>query len=285
MPMHNPPGPEVGGGGAAVEDAEVEELLREVGAFQLEGYRSLEAAGVQVKDADGGRPSVVTRYDVETERRVHEFLARRSPGDSFLGEELGNVRRDPRRYWILDPIDGTTNFTQRIPFWGPSLALLDAGGIARGWIHFPALGEMYRAARGGGAFRNGRPIRTSSVREYSDLCTVATVSRSHRRFRLSCPAKHRILGSVVVNLAYLAAGTFAASYCRASIWDIAAGILIAKEAGAAIETDPPIESIDPAAIEPGRSPSISVWATANRDLPPFRRYLHPLPGSGPKPTT
>jgi myo-inositol-1(or 4)-monophosphatase len=258
------------------EIAAIEGLLREVGAFQLEGYRSLGPGGIEVKEDAGHGMSVVTRFDVETERRVQAFLEGLFPGDSFLGEELGAVRRDPSRHWILDPIDGTSNFTQGIPFWGPYLALWDDRGPARAWIHLPALGQMFRAERGGGAFLDGRPIHTSRVTEYSNLATVATVSRMHRRFRLTCPAKHRILGSIVANLAYLASGTFAAIYCRGSLWDIAAGILIAREAGAVIETDPPLESLRPAELEPGRSPSVAVWGTANPELPPFRRYLEPL---------
>jgi len=258
------------------KDPLIEGLLREVGAFQLEGYRSLQPGGVAVKEDQGHGVSVVTHYDEETERRVHTFFEKEFPGDSFLGEEHGNVRRDPSRYWILDPIDGTSNFTQGIPFWGPSLAFWDAEGPARAWIHLPALGQMFHAERGRGAFLDGAPIRSSRVSEYSNLCTVATVSRMHRRFRLTCPAKHRILGSIVANLAYLASGTFAAMYCRGSLWDIAAGVLIAQEAGAVLEMDPPLHSVRPGDLEPGRSPSISIYATANAQLPPFRRFIEPL---------
>ena len=259
-----------------IDDRAIEDLLREVGAYQLEGYRRLEKSSVAVKDDAGRGLSVVTEFDRRTEERVKAFIEGRRPEDSFLGEELGNVRRDPRRYWILDPIDGTSNFTQGIPFWGPSLALWDERGPARGWIYFPALGEMYRAARGGGAFRDGAPLRTSAVAEYSNLSTVATVSRMHRRYRLTCPAKHRILGSVVANLCYLASGAFAAMYCRASIWDIAAGFLLAREAGAVLESEPSFEAADPAAVDPAHAPSISVYGMATARLPSLKEFLEPL---------
>jgi myo-inositol-1(or 4)-monophosphatase len=265
------------GPGPAIDDLAVENLLREVGRYQLEGYRSLSRGPVAIKEDSGHGLSVVTEYDLETERRVQAFVAERFPGDSFLGEELGNIRKDPRRTWVLDPIDGTSNFTQAIPFWGPSLAFWDAAGPARGWIYFPALDQMFRAARGGGAFRDGARIHTSGAAEYSNLVTVATVSRLHRRFRLTCPAKHRILGSIVVNFAYLASGSFAAMYCRGSVWDLAAGVLLAREAGAVLECDPPLESLDLAALDPRKSPSISVYAMANARLPSFRRYIEPLP--------
>ena len=119
--------------GLPAGDEEIEALLRDVGRYQLEGYNGLDRQRVSVKADTGYGYSVVTEYDVETERRVHDFLAERFPGDSFLGEELGNRKRDPRRYWVLDPIDGTSNFTQGIPFWGPSLAFWDEAGPARGW--------------------------------------------------------------------------------------------------------------------------------------------------------
>jgi myo-inositol-1(or 4)-monophosphatase len=260
----------------AMDYEAIESMLREVGRYQLEGFRKLQKDEVHVKEGGSHGLSVVTEYDLESERRVHDFLHARFPGDSFLGEEHGNVRRDPSRYWILDPIDGTSNFTQGIVYWGPTLCLWDAEGPAAGWIYFPALDEMFHARRGEGATRNGAPIRASTVAEYSDLCTVATTSRLHRRYRLAVPAKHRVLGSLVVNLAYLASGAFAACYCRANVWDVAAGILLAKEAGAVIETKPELSSIDLAALDPARPASLTVLGKANTKLPSLDTYLIPI---------
>lgn len=254
----------------------IEALLRDVGAYQLEGYRRLQATDVHIKDGGSYGLSVVTEYDEESERRIHDALARSFPRDSFLGEEHGNVRRDPRRYWILDPIDGTSNFTQGVVYWGPTLCLWDGGGPAAGWIYLPATDELFHARRGEGAFLNGRRIQTSAVTEYSDLSTVATTSRLHRRARLAAPAKHRILGSLVVNLAYLARGTFAAAYCRANVWDVAAGVLIAREAGAVIDCEPALESIDPGAIDAAHPVSLTVHARANARLPPLRDLILPI---------
>ena len=112
---------------------EVERLLRDVGAYQLEGYRTLTREDISIKEDTGHGRAVVTKYDVETEKRVFQFVEQHFPKDSFLGEENGNVRKDPDRYWILDPIDGTTNFTQGLPFWGPSLAFFDEEGAKEGW--------------------------------------------------------------------------------------------------------------------------------------------------------
>jgi myo-inositol-1(or 4)-monophosphatase len=255
----------------------VEDFLREVGAFQLDGFRKLRSSDIQIKEGGSHGLSVVTGYDVETEKRTARFIEERFPADSFLGEETGNVRRDPGRYWILDPIDGTSNYTQGVVYWGPSLCLWDASGPSAGWIYMPAVDELFHARRGEGAWRNGSPIRSSRVTEYSDLCTVATTSRLHRRMRLAAPAKHRILGSVVVNLAYVASGNFAASYARAHVWDLAAGVLIAREAGAVVDCTPAFETLRPADMTPGAAPAITVFARGNRDLPSLEGFLAPVP--------
>lgn len=260
-----------------IDNRAVESLLRDLGRYQLEGYRTLGRADITVKDDTSHGYSVVTEYDIESERRVFDFVKEHFPGDSFLGEENGNVKRDPRCYWVLDPIDGTSNFTQGVAYWGPSLAFWDDRGPERGWIYFPVLDQMFHAVRGEGAFLDGAPIRCSGVGEYSNLCTVGTVSRLHRRYRLRCPAKHRILGSIIVNLAYLAQGSFAAIHCRGSVWDLAAGVLLAREAGAVVHCDPEFETIDIGSIDPGNRLSISVHAMANDRLPHLGDFIEAIP--------
>ena len=255
---------------------DIESLLRDVGAYQLSGYRNLQQSEIRVKDDTGYGKSVVTEYDVESERRIFEFVSERFPDDSFLGEEHGNVRRSPSRYWLLDPIDGTTNFTQGVAYWGPTLALCDERGPVEGWIYFPALDEMFHARRGEGATMNGHPIHASGVKEYSKLCSVTTTSSCHRLYQLTTTAKHRILGSLVVNMAYLATGTFAACFCQAHVWDIAAGLVIATEAGAVIDCRPAWETLDISAMEVESAPSLTIFARANSTLPSLEEYLVPL---------
>ncbi len=255
---------------------EVERLLRDVGAYQLEGYRTLTREDISIKEDTGHGRAVVTKYDVETEKRVFQFVEQLFPKDSFLGEENGNVRKDPGRYWILDPIDGTTNFTQGVPFWGPSLAFFDEEGAKEGWVFFPVLGQMFYARRGGGAFLDGVPIHSATVEEYSAFCSVGTVSTFHRKFHLRCPAKHRILGSIIANLCYVATGAFAATYFQGNLWDLAAGELIAREAGAVVDASPGLDTLDIASIDPKKTSSITVYAMANDKLPHFKNCVVPL---------
>ena len=257
---------------------DIEELLREVGRYQLEGYRNLQQSEIQVKADTGYGKSVVTEYDVASERRVYDFVSKRFPQASFLGEEHGNVRKTPERYWLLDPIDGTTNFTQGVAYWGPTLALCDVDGPLEGWIYFPALDEMFHARRGEGATMNGIAISTSPVTEYSKLCSVTTTSSFHRLYQLNVPAKHRILGSLVVNMAYLATGTFAACFCQAHVWDIAAGLLIAGEAGAGVECRPAGNTLDIPGMDPDNAPSLTIFGKAHATLPSLcLLYTSPSP--------
>lgn len=255
----------------------VEQLLRGLGKYQLEGYHSLNKSDISIKDDTSHGYSVVTEYDIESERRVFQFVEKNFPEDSFLGEENGNIRKNTDRYWILDPIDGTSNFTQGVPFWGPSLGFWDEKGPERGWIYFPVLDQMFFGVRGGGAFMDGKPIHTSGIKEYSNLCTVGTVSRLHRKARLRCPAKHRILGSIIVNMAYLATGSFSAIHCRGSVWDLAGGMVIAREAGAVIETDPDFDSLDISKMDPKSVPSIAVYGMGNEKLPSLKGFIESIP--------
>lgn len=258
------------------------DFLRELGRYQLEGYRKLMTSDVQVKEGGSYGLTVVTEYDIESERRTFDFLRKLHPGDSFLGEESGNVRGSPDRYWVLDPIDGTTNFTQGIAYWGPTLAFWDEMGPESGWIYMPALDQLFFARRGQGATLNGKRIHASKATEYSELVSVATTSSLHRRWRLTVPAKQRILGSLVVNLAYVATGAFVASYSRAHVWDIAAGVLLAQEAGALVESRPDLHTLRLAEIDPGSSPSLTILARANAGLPSLERFLEPLPMERPR---
>jgi len=265
----------------------VEPFLRDLGQYQLEGYRRIEEADIQVKESASFGQAVVTEHDVESERRVSRFIEENFPDDSLLGEEHGNVKRNPERYWVLDPIDGTSNFTQGIAYWGPTLALVERGRVAAGWIYLPVIDEMFHAGEGEGAYMNGVRIRSSRATQYTEFTTVATTSLLHKRARLTVPAKHRILGSLVINLAYLASGTFAAVYCRAHIWDVAAGILIAREAGAVVECRPDPFPLDLAELDLRTAPSFTIYGRANETLPSLEGYLlqieEPGPGPGPGP--
>jgi histidinol-phosphatase len=113
----------------------------------------------------------VTRADREAEEAVVARLGAAFPGIGFLGEESG-ARGDQRRRWIVDPIDGTTNFVRGIPYWATLLALEEDGEVTLGVVHAPAAGELLWARRGAGAFADGRPLRVSAVGRLAEATLV-----------------------------------------------------------------------------------------------------------------
>jgi myo-inositol-1(or 4)-monophosphatase len=256
----------------------LEAELRRIGDLQLEGARTLRSDQVQVKRNAAGETSLVTHHDTESERQLHAFLRREFPAHSFLGEETGNEPRDPQHYWILDPIDGTSNFAHGIPYWGPSLAYWRRGLPLLGLVYFPALGTLFKAWRGGGAWQDRARIRTSDAREYTSLTTVALHSRTHYTHHLQLRAKVRVLGSIIGNMCFTASGTFVAAHGRGRLWDLAAGLLILEEAGAVVETEPDVRRLDPATYARHGSPGelLTLVARANAHLPPLSRYLAPV---------
>jgi myo-inositol-1(or 4)-monophosphatase len=254
---------------------QLEAEVRRVGALQLQGAKSLRSEDIQMKCNAAGERSVVTEHDVESERQFRDFLRREFPDHSFLGEETGNDVRDPEHYWIVDPIDGTTNFANGIPYWGPSLAYWHRGQPTLAVVYFPQFDSLFTAQRGCGAQHNGEPIHTSDAREYSSLTTVALHSRTHYTHRLRLRAKVRVLGSIIGNMCYTAQGTFAAAHGRGRLWDLAAGVLILEEAGALVETRPDHMKIDVAeyARNGDAGEVMTLFARANHHLPPLSRFL------------
>lgn len=255
----------------------LEAEVRRLGDYQVHESRSLAADQVRVKRVTGDEDSLVTDIDLESERRLLAFVQREFPEHSFLGEETGHHPRDPAHYWIVDPIDGTTNFTHGIPYWGPSVAYWHRGQPVLGLVYFPALDCLFKAIRGGGATLNDTPIHTSDVEAYSSLTMVALHSRSHYSQHLRSRAKVRVLGSIIANMCFTARGTFAAMHGRGRLWDVAAGILILMEAGAVIDCEPDCRSIEPSRYgRDGHEAALfSLQARANAKLPPLGQFLAP----------
>ncbi|HEY9424752.1 MAG TPA: inositol monophosphatase family protein [Microterricola sp.] len=187
-----------------------------------------------------------TATDFAIEDAVRELLARETPDIGFLGEERGHTG-DRERYWCLDPIDGTTNFSRGLPNYGVSLALIEDGRQAFGTIALPAHGERY-VTRDGSAQLNERPIRvadTSNLRDaivsFGDFATGAgSDAKNARRLTMlgslaASVGRVRMLGSAATDLAWLAAGRLDAVVIDANrSWDVAAGIALARAAGAVI---------------------------------------------------
>jgi myo-inositol-1(or 4)-monophosphatase len=206
----------------------------------LESYwRSLPRGAISEKKKN----DFVTRADKESEEVIAARIRERFPRDGFLGEEGG--RRgggDEARIWIVDPLDGTTNFIAGFPFWCVSVAAREKGEIVAGVVWDPLRAELYAAERGGGAFRNGERLRVTEQPNL-DGAFLATgfPFRSKERIDLYLALFRALFlraravrraGSAALDLANVAAGVFDGFFeFKLSIWDIAAGSLLIEEAG------------------------------------------------------
>ncbi len=190
-----------------------------------------------------GPADFVSSADTRAETILFEELLRARPGYGFLMEERGAVAgADKTHRWIVDPLDGTTNFLHGIPHFAISIALERDGELVSALIYNPANGDTFTAERGKGAFLDDRRIRVAGRTEF-DNCVIATGiphrgKPDHGLFLRECEnvmgrcAGVRRMGAASLDLAWLAAGRFDGFWERnLKPWDMAAGILIVREAG------------------------------------------------------
>ena len=195
-----------------------------------------------------GSIDLVTETDVAVEAFLKERLGELLPQAEFLAEESCVAGQEPSPLcWIIDPVDGTTNFVHRIPQVGTSVALWADGHVVLGVVNVPMMDECFWAGLGMGAFRNGEPIHVSSAEVLSDavVATGFPYAIAERlddvlaRLALVLPKAQgvRRIGAASVDLAYVAAGRQDAFYeMLLKPWDVAAGWLLVEEAGGRVTT-------------------------------------------------
>ncbi len=194
-----------------------------------------------------GRIDLVTEVDLAVERAFRAMVAERFPDHDVLAEEFGATeRRAPARHcWILDPLDGTTNYAHGLPIFCCSLALEVEGVLEIAAVYDPAKGELFTAERGGGALLNGQPMHVSGAATLIDALLVTGFPYNVQETSepivglfgefLGRAQAVRRLGSAALDLCYVAAGRFDAFWEeRLKPWDVAAGALIVQEAGGTI---------------------------------------------------
>jgi myo-inositol-1(or 4)-monophosphatase len=190
-----------------------------------------------------GPGDYVSQADRKAEDIIHSELSRARPGYSFLMEERGAIEGDDGQHtWIVDPLDGTTNFLHGIPIFAISIALERQGQIVAAVVYNPAMDELYTAERGGGAFMNDRRLRVAARTKLSDS-VIATgiphLGRGHHgkalvdlRNVMGEVSGIRRLGAASLDLAYVAAGRVDGYWEDwLAAWDMAAGLLLVREAG------------------------------------------------------
>lgn len=218
----------------------LEKIVREAGMVAMRYFNDLDELAVSKKSAR----DLVTDADVAVEHYLKDALAEQCPEYGFWGEESGKTANQTSR-WVVDPIDGTHSFSKGQYFWGISVALEIDGELVMGAVYAPALDDFYAAEQGKGVWKNGRPIRVSAETQLADsmvstgfaclrqylednnlqrFCRIAQVTTGQRRF-----------GSAALDLCLVADGQVDAFWEQElNLYDVAAGALIAREAGASI---------------------------------------------------
>ncbi len=175
-----------------------------------------------------GPQDFVTNCDIKTEKIIIEELKKARPNYSIISEESGiEINKDKKNTWIIDPIDGTVNFLHGIPHFAISIALRSDNEIISGLIFDPIKNEIFYAEKNNGAFFNNHRMRVSKKNQIND-CLFATGGEINNE--LDIP--HRKSGCAALDMAYVASGRYDGYYQNnVNLWDIAAGIILVKEAG------------------------------------------------------
>ena len=201
--------------------------------FERRGELAVEAKGLQ---------DFVSAADRDVERMIVDRLSAEFPGDAFLGEEHGQSGSG-RACWVIDPIDGTSNFVRGISFWCVSVGLLVDNVPVLGFIHDPVRDELYAARRGHGATCNGRTMRASQAEPSAARVNLGFgFGEDPRRFSetmaglLARGTEFCRLGSAAMALACVADGRLEGFWQpRIKSWDVCAGLVLASEAGAVVD--------------------------------------------------
>ncbi|MDG4648692.1 inositol monophosphatase family protein [Roseibacterium sp. SDUM158017] len=218
-----------------------ERLAAEAGALLLDRWQARGRLAVTTKRAG----DFVSEADRAAEDLLRAGIAEARPGDGWLGEETGAADGNGRR-WIVDPLDGTTNFLRGIGHWAVSVALEEGGALTLGVVHDPVRGETFAARRGQGATLNGRQVAVADTKDMSaalfgtgipfgGMAHIDDHADDLARLMPACAGVRR-MGAAALDLAYVATGRLDGFWeRRLQPWDIAAGLVLLREAGAVVE--------------------------------------------------
>jgi myo-inositol-1(or 4)-monophosphatase len=211
------------------------EAARAAARIQMDLYERLESVDFK------SEKDVVTEADHRSEEAILEIIGKAFPADAFLAEESGESGRIADRLWVIDPLDGTVNYANGIPFFAVSIGLCIDGEPSLGVVLDPTRDELFTAVSGGGAFLNGRRIHNPGRRLSDAVVSLGLPSRGfgqqyreiRKRVRIT-----RAMGSATLSLTYVANGRFDvyAQWTKLSVWDICAAGVIAIEGGAVVSS-------------------------------------------------
>lgn len=216
---------------------------RKAGRSLVKDFREVENLQVSMK----GAGDFVSKADLAAEEIIKEELLGARPTYGWLAEESGEIEgKDPTRRWIVDPLDGTTNFLHGLPHWAVSIALEHKGEIVAGVIFDAAKDEMFFAEKGAGSWMNDTRLRVSGRHRmiesifatglpFAGRSDLPATLQDLARLMPACAGVRR-WGAAALDMAYVAAGRYDGFWeRRLNAWDIAAGIVIVREAGGLIQ--------------------------------------------------
>ncbi|TAD97270.1 MAG: inositol monophosphatase [Bacteroidetes bacterium] len=217
------------------------DLAVEVGAFIVQELQSFDRSKTEFK----GINNLVSYVDKQAEHRIVEKLKELLPESGFIAEEGTGNPVENGYNWIIDPLDGTTNFIHAIPIFSISIALMKKDEILLGVVYEPNLKECFHAIKGQGAFLNDKKIQVSSATTLSESLIATGFPYQHQDKMknylnllyafIERTHGFRRMGSAAIDLAYVAAGRLEAFYeYNLNAWDVAAGALLVQEAGGTV---------------------------------------------------
>lgn len=224
------------------DDTQIHEAMRVAQALADEVRTHLLRAFDGARDATlKGDGTLVTQADLEADRLITQRLRERFPEHEILSEERKTFYEGAPWCWVIDPLDGTTNFSHGVPVWAVSIALLKDGRPVVGVVDVPPLGVRFHAVKGKGAFANGQRIytrrRSIDWHDRERLQNELFVACSHTvaGYELPPPLRVRALGAAAFNFSLVARGAvLAAMEATPKVWDIAAAWLLIEEAGGTV---------------------------------------------------
>lgn len=254
----------------------------------LRAHFSLSGSQVDLKEDQ----TIVTEADLDADRLISQAIQERFPEDELLSEELwsryarqkpGSAEDSSSKYrldkpvWVIDPLDGTTNFSLGLHYWGVSIARLVDGWPETAALYFPILEELYTAQRGSGAYLNSDRIYARIPQDDRPTAFFSCCSRTHRRYKVKVRYKTRILGSAAYDLCSVARGVAVLGFqATPKIWDIAGAWLVIEEAGGVVETHDESKPFPLIVAEDYNQQIYPTLAAANREvLSKGRAWIRP----------
>jgi myo-inositol-1(or 4)-monophosphatase len=215
------------------------EVAKKSGKILIQKYDNFNRGDVKLKSAH----EIVTKYDLLSEEIILAGIKKNFPDHAIFSEEKGDNNKKSDYLWLVDPIDGTTNFSMHNPIWSISIALAHKGEIIMGLVYAPILKETFMASKGKGAFMNGEKLKVSNIssgKVLNAFCHGSKIKDIKRAIKYYTKQKlnHldcRQMGSAAIEMSYVASGRIESiAIPGVNSYDVGAGVLMVREAGGVV---------------------------------------------------